>query len=128
MRRWEAFALAAQIEAARTRYRLERIRLRPARGEGHEVTVRDAHTGARLTLHSVWEWHEALHRPEIGQLTSRARWAQSDPRLRRDLLAQYVGLCAELGLVASPVRDPHELRHAAEALMVQVGAAGVTRS
>jgi hypothetical protein len=123
MRRWEAFALAAEIEAAGTRYRLCGIRLRPARCAGHEVTVKDAGSGTTLCLGSVQEWQEALHRTEIEHLVSRARWAEPDPRLRRDLVAEYHGLCADLGVTAQPVRDPQALRHAMEALLVRVAGA-----
>jgi hypothetical protein len=120
MRRWEAFALAAQVQAAHTRYELCSIRLQRARNEGHEVTVKDARSGTRLALHSVREWQEALHRREIEGLAQRARWAESEARLRGDLVAEYERLSADVGVTARPVGDPQELCRAVEALLCRV--------
>ena len=117
MRRWEAFVLAAQVQAAGTRYEVCSIRLRKARSEGHEVTVRDASSGKRLVLGSIREWHEVVHRGEIERLASRARWAEPVARLRGDLVAEYERLSVDLGVRPRPVHDPPELCDALEALV-----------
>jgi hypothetical protein len=120
MRRWEAFALAAQVEASRTCYELRSIRLQQARREGHEVTVKDARSGRSLALHSVREWQEALQRRQIELLAQRARWAEPEARLRADLVAEYERLSAHVGVPVRPVGDPEELCHAVEALLARV--------
>jgi hypothetical protein len=120
MRRWEAFALAAQVQAAHTRYELCSIHLERARSEGHEVTVKDVRSGMRLALHSVRDWQEALHRREIEGLAQRARWAEPEAHLRRDLVAEYERLSADVGVTARPVCDPQGLCHAVEALLGRV--------
>jgi hypothetical protein len=117
MRRWEAFVLAAQVQAAGTRYEVCGIRLRKARCQGHEVTVRDAWSGRRLALSSLREWHEVAHRDEIEHLATRVRWAEPVEGLRGDLVAEYERLSIDLGIPPQAVHDPPELCQALEALV-----------
>src|SRR5689334_11190944 len=109
MRRWEAFDLAAQVEAAETPYRPRTIRLRGARNEGHEVVVEDVRTGARFSLRSAGEWREQVGLAGLDALAQRVRWAGSAKPLRGDLVAEYERLAAGLDVAPSEVRDPGEL-------------------
>jgi hypothetical protein len=122
MRRWEAFDLAARIEAAETRYALRAIRLRRARDEHHEVLVEDTRSGIILTLRSPEEWRDAVGLSALRRLARRARWAEGNQWAREDLVAEYLvaeyqRLSEGLGLDVPPrPGTAHELQQAVEAL------------
>jgi hypothetical protein len=117
MRRWEAFDLAAQIQAAETQYRLRAIHLRRARDEHHEVIVEDTRDGATFVVRSADEWRDRLGLPRLGTLAQRIRWDGDGPRLRRDLVSEYEELAVGLDVEPRPVRDTRELRRAVEGLI-----------
>jgi hypothetical protein len=119
MRRWEAFHLAAQVEAAETPYRPRTIRLRGARNEGHEVVVEDTRSGVRFPLRSSGEWREQVGLAKLGALAQRVRWAGADEPVRGDLVAEYERLAARLGVTPATVRDPRELAREVEALIAR---------
>jgi hypothetical protein len=119
MRRWEAFHLAAQVEAAETPYRPRAIRLRGARDERHEVVVEDTRSGARFSLRSAEEWRERVGLADLGALAQRVRWTDRGEPLRGDLVAEYERLAGGLDVTPGTVRDPSELFREVEALIAR---------
>ena len=119
MRRWEAFHLAAEVEAAETPYRPRTLRLRGARSEGHEVVVEDVRSGVRFPLRSVDEWRVRIGLAELRTLAERVRWAGPDGSVRRDLVAEYERLAARLDVTPSPVGNPSELAREVRALIAR---------
>jgi hypothetical protein len=117
MRRWEAFDLAARIQAAETPYRLRGLRLRRARDDHHELVVEDTRDGATFTVRSAGEWRERCGLPRLGTLAQRIGWDGDGPRLRRDLVSEYEELAEGLAVEPRPVRDARELRRAVEGLI-----------
>jgi hypothetical protein len=122
MRRWEAFHLAAQVEAADTPYRPRTIRLRGARSAGHEVVIEDVRSGATFPLRSAGDWRARVGLSELCTLAERLRWAGLGGRLRGDLVAEYERLAAGLDVTPSAVRDQRELAREVEALIARASA------
>jgi hypothetical protein len=120
MRRWEAFHLVAEVDAAETPYRPRAIRLRAARSEGHEVVVEDVRSGIRFPLRSADEWRARVGLTDLHVLAERLRWAGSAGWLRHDLVAEYERLAAGLDVTPTAVGDRSELAREVEALIARV--------